>query len=161
MPLLMLATLLGACGDEAGPCGPEPQIVLGSALWNAEQRTFEYLALSDGGEIEIVPGLQGLQHVWIMLRLKSDPLVDVFTEYLVARVRDNERLSDGSIRSDLRPALDASAAAAGWLEIGPIPAVIPFLFEAEDEELRVTATITDQCGRSTTVNRRVVGVVEE
>jgi len=78
------AIALFACG---GGCGPEPELVLGSA---SEDRT-RFVPVDDGADVPLVPGSQGGFHVWTGLRVRSASGI-LYLEREAHRMSDGERI---------------------------------------------------------------------
>jgi hypothetical protein len=68
---------LGACSSDSNEPGDPTEIHLGAGRFNTLDGSFEYTPISDGDELEVLFGIQGGSHVWVMLRVQPAPTSSV------------------------------------------------------------------------------------
>lgn len=129
---LLLALAVGCDGTSNDDAGPGPTLELGTG--EGRYSTFE-----DGETLDLVTGCQGAQHVWIALRTTGLERRGVIIDTALRRVRDDVEVSTPLI---VRVTLDDAGGEIG--EIAGLTLVVPEPDEALEEDLRLSATVTDQ-----------------
>lgn len=130
-----LALGLGLAGCPGGPDGPELPFEVGTGR--------RFTPLAEGATLELYPGSQGGQHVFVSMRVWE--LTDIR-----ARVEMSlERTSDGELMSspyslDLRFSKSLQEGEPALLE--GLLLMLPDGFRAVDRELRLTATFESDNG---------------
>lgn len=107
-----------------------------------------FVPFADGGTLDLVPGCQGSQHVWVSLRTTGLVAARAIVTSSLERVRDDVVVGQLLLRLDLEVTSDG-AEAVGLTLIVPDPSA------ALDEDLRLRAHVRDAEGVEVEVVRTV------
>ena len=114
-----------------------------------------FLPLNLDTRVEIEPGYQGLQHIWVIARLQTNRPEGVQAEYTVYLTETGKRLGGGSQKADLTVPLDVQAANEGWMDMPAFPAVVLDPEQVDGRRVDITVLVGDSCQRETTESRNV------
>ncbi len=136
---ILLALLAPACGAEEDPPPPDGELEAGSAAFDGTG----FVDITDGQEVELIPGAQGGFHVWLAVRVHGTA-GELYVRH-DARVVDTDALV---LRGLLQPIDVPDEAMDDWWQspaAGPaFMCPSPIGIQVFDQEIRYTVQLVDE-----------------
>lgn len=151
--LLLGVLLAAACGTSGSGSDVDAGAPADAAAADLEIGTGrgEFVPFEDGETLSLIPGSQGLQHVFVSLRSRGVGPRGVLIELGLVRDRDGARVSvPFEVRLSLSP-----VEGEGYAELWGLILVVEFPEEALGEELTLEARVTDGSGVEAAASRPV------